>query len=660
MEYRHLFEPLKIGNLVVPNRMFMPAMHLGMSPTGMPSEDFIEFYNRVSSGGAGMVVIGGAAVNRAGAEPLMLLLYKEQHSKVLSRVVEVIKKNGSVPVVQLFHAGRYAFAEFNGVPAVSSSAVKSPITHQIPEPLSVPGIKQTIEDFVKSARLAVDAGFEAIEIIMSAGYLVNQFLSPAVNRRDDQYGGPFENRIRFAVELIDQLKSEISVPIGIRLSGADMVPGGNPPDIQVEVAKVLVKHGVEWIDVTGGWHESHIPQITFDVPEAGYAFLARLVKEAVDVPVVASNRIRDPEVAENLIKWGYADAVNLGRQLLADPQYPEKLKEGRAWDIRPCLSCNQGCLDKVFSGQAVDCVVNPSISIPDNLHTIKKRVAIVGAGPAGLEAATYLARQNIDVTLYEKSDHIGGQVVLAAAGFGRREFYRLIDYYEAQINHYDNINVQFNTTIDDSRDFERFDALIWTGGAYPRTLEFEGNGEVVTAWDVLSGKVDVGRRVLIVGGGPTGMEVAIHLAIEGAMTPEQLHFHMFFNSFDPDLLTKELYKGWRDVYVVELRGKLGLGIGVSTRWVTLKVANNLGILGFTSSRLTFWDGSTAIIKTPSDDVTLDIDNVVIAAGVVPNKPAFLDDLDIPVEIAGDARAIGDIASAIRSARIATNRLLNNL
>ncbi len=653
-----LTSPIRIGGLEIRNRMFMPAMHLALSADGLCRPEIVQYYGQVSRGGAGMIVVGGIAVNKEGSDPMMLLLYTQEHADALKPLTQAIRSGGAVPAIQLFHAGRYAFGMLNGVPAVSSSPVESPFTHEVPREMSKEDIERTIQSFVDSARLAVDAGFQAIQLIMSAGYLFNQFLSPAVNHRTDEYGGSFENRVRFPRQVIRAVKDAVDCPVGVRFSGSDFVDNGNGPEEQVRIAAALAEEGLAWFDVTGGWHESRVPQITMEVPTAGYAFLARRVRDVVGVPVVASNRIRDPRDAENLLRWGYADALNLGRQLIADPEYPNKIVAGQHSTVRPCLSCNEGCLDKVFSGEPVDCVVNPNVHV----KTVKQagRFAVIGAGPAGMEAAVLLADMGNQVGLFESGPEIGGQLRLASIPPGRGEYRRMIRFYQAALDQRDNIQLHLNTLIDTPEQVADFDGVLWTAGATPVRPEIPGQGPMYSAWDVLDGKVAPGRKVLVIGGGPTGLETAIYLAAEGTMTAEQLRFHLLFGSVEPSILREELLRGFRKVTVVEVLSRIGNGLGRSSRWVIIGEAKALGIDMLTEAKVTWWDGSTARFSQGDKVLEQSFDSLVYAVGVRPVQPDFLQGAGIPVVVAGDADSPGNLGAAIRSARDGVEKLLASL
>lgn len=649
MAYPLLTKKIKIGDIEIRNRMFMPAMHLGLSPDGLCMPGLTEYYRNVAAGGSGLIVVGGVAVNKEGSDPLMLLLYTKEHAKSLKPLTRAVREQGAVPAVQLFHAGRYAFSMFNGVPAVSSSAITSPLTHEIPREMTIRDIERTIRSFADSARLAVDAGFQAIQLIMSAGYLFNQFFSTAVNHRTDDYGGSFENRIRFGQQVIRAVCAAVDCPVGVRFSGSDFVAHGNGPEEQVKIAAAMAKEGLAWIDVTGGWHESRVPQITMEVPTAGYAFLARRIRDVVDIPVIASNRIRDPQDAENLLRWGYADAINLGRQIIADPQYPNKVAAGHSRSVRPCLSCNEGCLDKVFSGEPVDCVVNPNIQPKVSVN--KARFAVVGAGPAGMEAAILLADAGNEVVIFEASSSIGGQLNLAAVPPGRGEYKRLVDFYLAALQDRPDIELRLNTAVSTPGRFDGFDGLIWAAGAAPVKPPIPGGGVMHSAWDVLNKKYVPRRRVMVIGGGPTGLETAIHLAQEGTMTPEQLRFHMLFGSVDPKILKQELVRGHREVTVVEMLPKIGKGLGKSSRWVILSEARALNVKMLPNTTVTGWDGRIASLKQEHGELAEAFDDLIYAVGVRPLRPAFIDDLNIPVKVIGDADTPENLSAAIQSAHI---------
>ena len=388
-----LFTPIQIGKLKLRNRIVMQAMHLEWAEQGQVTPRFIEFYRQRARGGVGLVTVGGCAIDVAGSYgPTMISLASDEYLPGFRDLARAIKDEGAAASAQLFHAGRYSSSKATGVQSLSASAIASRLTRETPKELSVEDIKALIGLYSDSAQRAVEAGFDAVEVIAGTGYLISQFLSPVSNHRKDEYGGSFENRLRFGLEVASGIRGRIGkdVPLLFRVSGHELVEGGNTQRDLIAFYREFAKGGVDAINLTTGWHESRVPQITMEVPAGAFKYFARYVKKNVDVPVIASVRINHPGIAERILANGYADLVGLARPLLADPEFPRKAQQGRADLIRPCVACNQGCLDNMFSGREVGCLINPragkELDFPLAPSSERKKVLVVGAGPAGLEA----------------------------------------------------------------------------------------------------------------------------------------------------------------------------------------------------------------------------------------------------------------------------------
>ncbi|MBE9547170.1 MAG: NADH:flavin oxidoreductase, partial [Proteobacteria bacterium] len=383
-----LFTPIDIGNLKLKNRIVMPAMHLNYTPDGEVTDKLIAFYEERAKGGAALIIVGGCAVDEYGGYLNMIGISDDRFIPGLKRLTDVVHRHGALIASQLFHGGRYIHSSFIGRSPVAPSPIASGLTREEPREMTIEDIKYTTDSFARAAERAKEAGFDAVEIIGSAGYLITQFLSPITNKRTDEYGGSFENRMRFGLEVAGAVRNAVGkdFTVLIRLGGNDFMPGGNTNrEIRLFAAE-LEKCGIDAFDITGGWHESRVPQITMGVPRGGYTYLARGVKKVVSKPVISCNRINDPFLADKIIREGSADMAGFARGLIADPEMPNKARNGRLNEITPCIGCNQGCLDNVFVMKPIECMVNPRAgreldAPPISKTETPKKVMVIGGGP---------------------------------------------------------------------------------------------------------------------------------------------------------------------------------------------------------------------------------------------------------------------------------------
>ncbi|MHA1775276.1 MAG: oxidoreductase [Promethearchaeota archaeon] len=687
MKFHKLVQPLQIGKLTLRNRMIMPAMHLGASEEGFVSEKIIRFYQRRAQGGVGMIIVGGIAVSRRGAgAPLMLSIEDDKYIPRLANLVQVVHKEGAKICAQLYHAGAYAYSQIIGEQAVSSSAVYSRFTHEVPRELTTTEVGEVIENICVAGERAVKAGFDSVEIVSSAGYLIDQFLSPLKNKRKDRYGGNnIQERLTFPLELIQKLKKRIGhqIIIGCRLSGDDFVPGSNTYKEKKIVAKEYAKAGIEYLNVTGGWHETRVPQLPMDTPSGAFAYLAKEIKQVVNIPVFASNRINDPRIGESLLQDFYADAICFGRPLVADPDLPKKVQTDNLTQLRYCVGCNQGCFDAIFQLKSLSCMVNPLAMNENKISEIKsidnpKKIVIIGAGPAGLEAARVASSNGHQVIIYEKSSTIGGQINVAHVPPGREDLKRIIDYYQEQINSLP-IELHLNTEVRPEKILEQNPdyILIATGVNYkiPPILGIEGTDEcpVSPADEALNGNVAIGKKVVVIGGAATGVETAIWAAKKGAMDPKIARFLSFYEGLTADEAMQRTYQGDREVILLEYLPKIGNGIGKSTKWVFLDELKKLGIEVHTNVNVQRIEGNKVVYqersleenKTNGNMHTLtDVNNVLLATGVTPNRTIGEEILEYiksrekqkkiektkkpKIKYVGDAKKVGTILDAIHS------------
>ncbi len=420
--YKHLLSPITINKTEIKNRVVYPSLGTLFSVDGKLNDRYYNYFEEKARGGTGMVTVGPVGIDELGSGVITMSLDNDDAIPSFKKMASLIKEAGAKAWVQLFHAGAYSHPfMIGGKDPIAPSAVFSNYSKTTPREMTLEDINDTKEAFASAAARAKEAGFEGVEIIASAGYLITQFLSPLKNQRTDNYGGSLENRVRFPREVIELTRDRLGpdFPLTIRMAGNDFVVGSNTDSETPEFAKVYEKAGIDAINVTGGWHETNVPQMTPNLPRSGFAFLAHNIKKVVSIPVITSNRISTPDVAEKVLKDGYADMVSVGRALIADPQWVNKAAAGKVNEIKPCVACLQGCMDGIMTGQGVSCVANP-IAGHEGVREIKKtevpkKIMVIGAGLAGLEAAVTATQAGHSVQIFEKDDEIGGQIWLAGA-----------------------------------------------------------------------------------------------------------------------------------------------------------------------------------------------------------------------------------------------------
>ena len=621
--YRYLFSPIQINGLEIKNRIAYPSLGLLYSKDGKLNDRYLNYFKERADGGAGLVTVGPVGVDFIGSGAIALSLANDDAIPDFKKLTAIIKDGGARAWVQLFHAGAYSHPMYvDGRQPIAPSAVYSRYSQTTPRGMTLEDIRQVQEDFTRAAERAKEAGFDGIEILASAGYLITQFLSPRTNTRSDDYGGSFENRVRFPRELIERARKRLgpAYPLTIRMAGNDFVRDSNTDVETPEFAKIYEQAGVDAINVTGGWHESRVPQLPMHLPRAAFAFLALNIKKAVSVPILASNRISDPDSAEGIIKDGYADMVNLGRVLIADPEWPRKALEGKVDEIRPCVGCSQGCTDEIFNGRAVFCVGNARAGFEGERQLSKtenpKKVMIVGAGAGGLEAAVTAAACGHRVEIYEKDSDIGGQLWIAGAPPHKQEILEFIRYYRAQINRHQ-IPLHLNTAVDTELIKKRDpDYIILAEGARPLLPQIDGSDDacVYSAWQVLKGNPVLGKSVAVIGGGSVGLETAVFIAAKGTLTPETLHFLFAYEAVSPERLRELMYQGSSKVTVFEMLPRIGQDIGKSTRWILFDNLKRYKISVKTGARVTSIRDGIVRFQKDGRKEQVQFDNVVLASG----------------------------------------------
>ncbi|HOB12185.1 MAG TPA: NAD(P)/FAD-dependent oxidoreductase [Syntrophomonadaceae bacterium] len=666
-----LFEPLQIKNLILPNRIIMSALDLAYCPDGQVNSRLINFYEQRARGGAGLIMIGGTAIVPEGVYGGFVSIHDDTYIEGHRQLTQRVKQHGARIGVQLFHSGAYSLGFKDGHEVVAPSPVPSGLTGQIPRELTTEEIQQLIRSYGQAAVRAQKAGYEVIEIISSAGYLINQFLSPLTNQRRDQYGGSLENRMRFGLEVAAEIRRQVGpdMVLSVRLSGSDFVPGSNTWREAGIFARELQQVSIDLINITGGWHQSRVPQIQAEVPRGNYVYLARKIKEQVSIPVAIGNRINNPALAGAILQRGQADLISVARGFLADDQWAAKAKNGQAHQIRKCIAC-MTCLDGAFLEKAdlpgVSCAINAQAGFEETrqLKTPRQkyRVLVIGAGPAGLEAARVAALQGHQVVLWEKQDYMGGQWRLASIPPGKEEFFSLIDYYQEILPA---LGVQIKTGINaDAKAVaaENPQVILVATGAQPAfpPLPTETGAPVMQAWQVLAGEPVVGQRIAVVGGGATGCETALYLAEQGTLSAESLHFMMRHQAEQIEVLQDLLNHGIYKVSLIEMGKGLARDMARGMRWPTLKHLRTLGVDIHEETRVKVLRTGGVEVEKDGQTALIPADTIVLATGSVPCNGLYqeLSQRFANVHLLGDAARPGKLIDAIHGAFERTNDLLS--
>jgi len=658
--YPHLLQPLDLGFTTLRNRVLMGSMHVGLEEAPNGFERMAAFYAERARGGVALMVTGGIAPNDAGRPyPGGARMATEQEAAQHKVVTDAVHAAGGKIAMQILHFGRYAYHP--GL--VGPSPIKAPIAPMPPRELTTEEVWQTVEDYAHCAAMAQKAGYDGVEIMGSEGYLINEFIAARTNQRTDEWGGSYENRMRFPVEIVKRVRERVGPNFIIiyRLSMLDLVEGGSSFEEVVQLGQAVEAVGATMINTGIGWHEARIPTIATSVPRAAFAWVTQKMKGQVKIPLITTNRINTPEVGEQILASGQADMVSMARPLLADPDFVNKAAAGQADRINTCIGCNQACLDHTFSGKITSCLVNPRACHETILKiepaTAKKRVAIVGAGPAGLAAATTAATRGHDVTLFDAADDVGGQFNIAKQIPGKEEFYETLRYFRNELKA-TGVTTRFNTRVTaDDLIKQGFDEVILATGVTPRTPAIEGvdHPKVLSYLDVLRDKKPVGKTVAVIGAGGIGFDVSEYLTHEGESPSLNLAKFNEEWGIDSDYTERggikapHLPKPPRQIYLLQRKtSKVGDGLGKTTGWIhrtSLKNRNVEMIAGATYNKI---DDAGLHITVAGKDVVLPVDNVVLCAGQEPFRElqAGLEAAGMKVTLIGGA----DVAAELDAKR----------
>lgn len=625
--FPHLLSPLDLGITSLRNRVVMGAMHTGYEETPQGLRRLASFYAERAAGGVGLIVTGGFSPNAAGcafdgAAQMSSPAHVEDHRPI----TQAVHQAGGKILLQLLHAGRYALHP----DAVAPSAIQASISPHVPRALGEDEIEGTLEDFVRAALLARDAGYDGVELMGSEGYLINQFIAAQSNRRSDAWGGNLNNRLRFPVELARRTRATLGdrFIIMFRLSVMDLVPEGSTFAEVVELARRLQAAGMSILNTGIGWHEARIPTIHMSVPAAAFVSVVARLKREVSVPVVASNRIGSPELAERIVAEGQADLILMARPLLADARLVEKASQGRSHDIRPCVSCNQGCLDHIFDRLPCTCLANPLAFADQDLPPAPqpRSFAVVGAGPAGLACATTLASRGHRVVLFERKAELGGQLVLATRVPSKHELANLVRHFQDRLREL-GVAIRLNHSAQ-AEDLLGFDEVVLATGVRPRPLEFP-RGQVWTYEQVLGG-APVGARAAVLGGGGVGFAVAEYLS-QGAPADQSAYFHDW--GIDPGGTTPGFLatspatrpSAPRLVYLIQRKGsKMGKNLGRTTGWIHTARLQQQGVQMIAGAQVEGRDERGLLIRVGTRQRVLEIDDLVACIGQEPEQRLLRD------------------------------------
>ena len=658
MKYKHIFEPLDLGFTTLNNRILMGSMHTGLEEEKNGIDKIATYYAERAKGGVGLIVTGGISPNIQGwTGPFAARMSSKKHAIQHQKITTAVHKEGGKICMQILHSGRYGYHPFN----VAPSKIKSPITPFKPFKLTQSGIKRTIRDFVNCAELSKMAGYDGVEIMGSEGYLINQFIVKRTNKRLDSWGGDYENRMRLPIELVKQTRAAVGKDFIIiyRLSMLDLVEKGSSWEEVVQLGKEIEKAGATIINTGIGWHESRIPTIATSVPRGAFTWVTKKMKEEISIPLITSNRINMPETAEKILSEGDADMISMARPFLADPEWVNKAAEEKSDEINTCIGCNQACLDHVFEQKVASCLVNPRACHETELvyeqTTNNKKIAVIGAGPAGLSAATIAAQRGHVVTLFDADNAIGGQFNMAKQIPGKEEFYETLRYFNKQILLH-KVTLKLNTKVSvDYLQKSDFDEIIVATGITPRVLKIEGieHEKVLSYIDVLKHKKPVGKRVAVIGAGGIGFDVSEYLSHTGESTSLNIDAWLKEWGIDKSIEARsgiedvkpEFNPSTREIFMFKRSaGKFGGNLGKTTGWIHRSSLKKKNVQFISEVSYTKIDDEGLHYVQNKENKILKVDHIVICVGQTPFKELYQPLLDAGknVNVIGGADFAGEL------------------
>ena len=669
--FSKLLAPLDLGFTTLKNRVLMGSMHTGLEEHPDGPRRMAAYFGERAKGGCGLMVTGGFGPSKRGAtHPDTNRLETEEDIAQHKLITDEVHKYDSKICMQILHTGRYAY---NSSP-IAPSAIQAPINPAKPEACTVEMIEEEICSFVDLALVAQKANYDGVEVMGSEGYFINQFTALRTNQRDDEWGGAYENRIKLGVEIVRRIREAVGEKFIIifRLSMMDLVEGGSTFEEVVQFGQAIEKAGATIINTGIGWHEARIPTIQTKVPRAAFTWVTAKYKDHFTIPVVTSNRINTPEVAEAVLQNGDADMISMARPFLADAEFVNKAAEGRSDEINTCIGCNQACLDHVFMGKMSSCLVNPRACYETEINIIPtknvKKIAVIGAGPAGLSASTALAQAGHDVTIFDGESEIGGQFNIAKQVPGKEEFFETIRYYSRQLE-LTGVTVKLNTRITANElNNSDFDEVVVATGINPRTPPIEGieHPKVLNYIDVLKHKKAVGKKVAVIGAGGIGFDVSEYLVHDGEGTSQNIEAYMKEWGVDMTLnarggiegMKKEIAAPAREVYLLQRKdSKVGAGLGKTTGWIHRTGLKHKQVKMMSSCDYHKIDDAGLHLSIGGEQHVLDVDNVIICAGQDPARE-LVEGLNKPYHLIGgaDVAAELDAKRAIKQGLILATQL----
>lgn len=670
MKYRYINTPINIGSMTLKNRIVMTAVQTNYADSG-PNGGYVNeriknFYFERAAGGTALMIVGGVATDKYVGYKYMMRIDDDKYIDGFRELADGIHARGGKVCIQLLQTGRYGKtnAVFDDDSVLSASSVPCRFSGETPREMTKEEIKTVIQNAAKAAKRVRESGCDAVEIVANSGYMISQFLSPFTNHRTDEYGGTMENRCRFGLEMITAIRKAVGpdYPLILRVAGNDYMEGGNGTRESITFCQLAEAAGIDAIDVTGGWHETRIPQLPSDVPRGAFVYLAQAIKDAVSIPVISSNRHNTPAEVEKVLATGQADLVGQLRTLIADPYWVNKVASGREDEIRKCLACNQGCFAKSFNHEPCECLFNSYVGRESEENREKvahcKKILVVGAGPAGCEFAYRAAERGHDVTIWEKESRIGGKALTAALPPNKYEFNNIAEFHASMLRKND-VNVVLNKEATADQILrEKFDEVIICCGSEPKNINLGGAADICVcgAEEILKGDVIAGRDVLVVGGGSVGCETAHYMAHEASLGPEKLYFMLSQQAEDVETIIEMMNSCRRNITVIDM-AKIAANYDYGCAWPILKDLKRLGVKTYPGTKIdTIEDGCVTLEKfdpktQERETMAIKCDTIVLAVGYQANNQLAeqLTDKNIKVHNLGDSLRVGKVADAIKMA-----------